>query len=536
MWKRNLLFIGLLIAGTASLASLFPSVRPAEASRSPAAAIPALVDPSVVSRLDKSFTAQWSANGLSPARAASELAIMRRLSLALMGTIPSLEEIRRFEAEPEGKRVERWLDGVLKERRFTDYFAERFARAFVGTEGGPFIVFRRRRFVTWLSDQIFANRPYDALVRDLVSDRGIWTDHPATNFVSVTYDPAEDKKEPDPERLAARVARAFLGIRIDCAQCHDHPFEAWKQEDFQGLAAFFGQVHNGLSGIHDGDGDYKPNNRKTGKPNTIEPRVPFLPELLPREGTRRSRLARWLTDPKSPYLPQATVNRVWALLFGRPLIDPVDNLVAAGETPEALKILAGDFVAHGYDLKRLIRVITATEVYRLDSKSVYEISDAYEKSWALFPMTRLRPEQVVGGVLQSASLETIDRDSHIVVRIFSTLNQNGFVERYGDTGEDSFTDAAGTIPQRLLMLNGELVNGKTQESVFNASSRIAMFAPDDRAAVEVAYLTSLTRRPSQEESDHFTAKLKGTKGDERKRHLADLCWTLLNSTEFSWNH
>jgi hypothetical protein len=122
------------------------------------------------------------------------------------------------------------------------------------------------------------------------------------------------------------------------------------------------------------------------------------------------------------------------------------------------------------------------------------------------------------------------------VRIFSALNQNGFVERYGDTGEDTFTDAAGTIPQRLLMLNGELVKDKTQEGLFNASSRIAMFAPDDRAAVEVAYLTTLTRRPDQEESDHFAAKLKGTKGDERERILADLCWTLLNSTEFSWNH
>lgn len=536
MWKRNLLFIGLLSFGTLSLASLFPSVRPAQASRRKAEVLPTLADPGVVSRLDKTFDAEWSSAGVSPARRASELALMRRLSLALMGTIPSLEEIRGFEAEPEGKRVERWLEHILTERRFTDYFAERFARAFVGTEGGPFIVFRRRRFVTWLSDQIFANRPYDGLVRDLIADRGLWVDHPATNFVSVTYDPAEDKKEPDPERLAARVARAFLGIRIDCAQCHDHPFESWKQADFQGLAAFFGQVHNGLSGIHDGTGDYKPTDRKTGKPVAVEPRVPFLPELLPADGTRRSQLARWVTNPKSPYLPQATVNRVWALLFGRPLVDPVDNIAAAEEIPQALKILADDFVAHGYDLKRLIRVIVATEVFRLDSRSVYEISEAAEKSWAVFPMTRLRPEQVVGGILQSASLETLDRDSHIVVRTLSLISQNGFVERYGDTGEDSFSDAAGTIPQRLLMLNGELVHSKTQESLLNASTRIAMYAPTDDAAVEVAYLTTVTRRPTQDEADHFAKKLKGTRGNQRKQKLADLCWTLLNSTEFSWNH
>ena len=144
-------------------------------------------------------------------------------------------------------------------------------------------------------------------------------------------------------------------------------------------------------------------------------------------------------------------------------------------------------------------------------------------------MTRLRPEQIVGGVLQSASVETLDRDSHIILRIFNTLGLNGFVERYGDTGEDNFTDDAGTIPQRLLMLNGDLVHGNTKESVLNATTQIAMFAPNDHAAVEVAYLTTLTRRPTPDESDHFTAKLKNTKGTERRSRLSDLCWTLLNA-------
>jgi hypothetical protein len=151
-------------------------------------------------------------------------------------------------------------------------------------------------------------------------------------------------------------------------------------------------------------------------------------------------------------------------------------------------------------------------------------------------MTRLRPEQVVGGVLQAASLETIDRDSHIFVRLGYFFGQQGFVQRYGDTGEDDFSDACGTIPQRLLLLNGDLVKGKTKDDLFNASSRIALLAPNDRAAVEIAYLAVLTRRPTAEESAYFTPRLDGAKGKKRQELLSDLVWTLVNATEFSWSH
>src|SRR5262249_47931388 len=150
----------------------------------------------------------------------------------------------------------------------------------------------------------------------------------------------DNNKGPNAERLAARVARAFLGVRLDCAQCHNHPFQSWKQGDFQGLAAFFGQTEQGFTGIHEGDGELRLENRKSGKLDTIAPRVPFNPELLPSDGNRRGQLARWVTDPRNPYFARATVNRVWALLLGRPLIEPVDDLTIADEIPMALELLA----------------------------------------------------------------------------------------------------------------------------------------------------------------------------------------------------
>ncbi len=219
---------------------------------------------------------------------ADDLAIIRRLSLALTGTIPSLEEIRLLEAQPEPQRIVWWLDGLLADRRSSDYLAERFARAFVGVQDGPLIIYRRRRFVAWLADELSNNRPYDQIVRQMISASGLWTDHPATNFITVTIKPDQDTG-PDAEDLAVRVSRTFLGIRMDCAQCHDHPFERWKQRDFQSLAAFFGQTEQTFRGIQDDAlGKFAIENRKTGKLETVNPGVPLATDLLPATGTRRA--------------------------------------------------------------------------------------------------------------------------------------------------------------------------------------------------------------------------------------------------------
>ncbi len=531
---RDLLFLGAVVGGAVSAgAGLIRTSGSTPAQPSGRSAHRHDLEP-IVTALNTLFRREWSDRGLVPAQRASDLSVMRRLSLVLCGSIPSLEEIRRFEAEPKEERIETWLDDVLHDRRCSDYLAERFARVYVGTEDGPFIRYRRRRFVAWLSEVILENRRYDTLVRDLIAGRGLWTDAPATNFLSVTIDPDLDR--PSPERLAARVARGFLGVRIDCAQCHDHPFQPWKQGDFRGLASFFGGVHSGLRGIRDAGNDYRPQDRKTQQPVAVDPKVPFCPELRPGSGSPREQLAAWVVDSRNPNFARATVNRVWALLFGRPLAEPVDDLPAAGEIHPALSQLADDFAASGFDLHRLIRVIAATEVFRIDSAAADTASAAEEGAWAVFPMTRLRPEQVAGALFQAASITTLGPHSHWVTRFFSYTGRNDFVGRYGDTGEDEFDARGGTIPQRLLLMNGEIVQKKIKDDFFNASMRIADLAPGDRQAIETAYLAVLTRRPTTEESSYFVAKLAGATGNGRKDRLTDLYWSLLNTTEFSWNH
>lgn len=537
MWARNLLFIafvgGCLFALRASLFSTNSESR--RVNFNPGATTDDEFR-SVVRMVDDSFRSDWKERGLTPAAPADDLAVARRLSLALTGSVPSLEEIRQFEAQPPGPRREGWAHHLLHDRRFADYFADRLSRAYIGTEDGPLIVYRKRRYLAWLADEFLKNTSYAEIVRQMIAAQGLNTDKPAVNFIAASYD--DNKKTPDPEKLAIRVARAFLGLRIDCAQCHDHFLEpSWKQTHFQSLAAFFGQTRHAVTNIRDdGEGEYRFEDRVHGGAHEIAPAVPFLPELLPGEGTRRERLAAWVTDPRNVYFSRATVNRVWAMMFGRPLLKRIEAQTLTEPIPRALDILAADFAAHNHDLRRLILLIASTEVFRLDSAAPFEITDEHEDSLAVFPLSRLRPEQVIGNVIQAASVKTIDQRSHVVTRLLRYFNEKDFVKRYGDADDDEFAKAHGTIPQRLLMMNGDLVDGKAKEELLNASAQIAMFAPSDAAAVETAYLTVLTRRPTAKESDHFTAKLAGTSGEARRQRIADLYWTLFNSVEMSFNH
>lgn len=535
---KNALFLAMVLGGLLALIiQLVPPKHGKALTESHPEAYQTDSFQQTLERVNRAFESNWAKKGVEPALPADEKIVARRLALGLMGTIPSLEEIRQFESLPEGERINWWIDHILQDPRYADFVAERLARAFVGTEDGPFIFFRRRKFVLWLSSEIAKNRPYDEIVREILTTEGLWTDKPATNFITVTIEPDNKEKEnqPDPIRLAGRVTRAFLGLRLDCAQCHDHPFAEWKQTDFEGFAAFFGQTHVGFRGVYDGGGQFEILDRKTQKKRPVEPHVAFSPELLPSEGTLRGRMAHWVTHKNNPYFARATVNRVWAILCGQPLVSPIDNLQTEEPIPEALDILAKDFTDHDYDLARLIRLIASTRTYRLDSLSRLDSSEMAEKEWAQFPLTRLRPEQMSGGVLQAASVGTINAESHVMTRLIRFGEQNDFLKRYGDSGDDEFDGRGGTIPQRLVMMNGKMVREKTGGGPFTATTRIHWLSPDDPHALETVFLAVLTRRPTPEERLFFETQWKESKLG-RAQEIQDLFWALVNATEFSWNH
>lgn len=522
--------------------------------------------PSITAQVDDYFAARWKNAGLEPAQileGTEELQVLRRLSLALHGTIPSLEEIRQFEADGQPDRIARWTMMMLEDRRFADYFAERLARGFVGTEGGQFIVYRRDRFVTWLSEKLDQNRPYDEIVRQMIQEEGLWTGNPATNFMTAAFNEGEF----DENKLAGRSARAFLGQSLDCAQCHDHFFAPWTQEQFQSLAAFYGQARLSLVGLHDqlkdkkGPIEYRYEKRKKDEAGQdvveevqIAPQVPFGSEWLPEEGTRRERLAAWITHPENRRFERAIANRVWGLMFGdaftakhedenvevRPVDDMLDPQPLTPENPgDVLDILGKDFREQGYDLRRLILAIATSKPFRLSSIHPAETLEDYqrhEQAWAVFPLTRLRPEQVIGSMLQAASIKTVDQNAHLLLRTIRFFRENDFVKDYGDLGEEELQERSGTIAQSLLRMNGKLSQELTDANLFSAAGRIADTAPTDFDCLETLYLICLTRRPTDAEAEALLPQLQGTKKDKRKRIVEDIVWPMFNSEEFSWNH
>lgn len=491
--------------------------------------------------VDAAFEADWGQKQFQPAVKADDLTLVRRLSLALTGSIPSLQEIRVLESVKNVDVAQWWLSQLFADRRTSDYLAERLVRVYVGIENGPFLIYRRRRLVDWLSDSLQQNRPYDQVVRSLINANGVWTTSPEVNFITVTNQMG--KKGPDEMKLAARVSRAFLGVQMDCVQCHDGKLgSTWKQEDFHKLAAYFGQTDFSLNGLRD-DPKQSYKFRYLGKTqDEVAPAmVPWKPELLPQKGGPRDKLAKWVTAKENKPFARTIVNRMWALLFNRPLITPVDDIPLEGPFPPGLELLADDFIAHGCDLQRLIRVIVGTRVFQQSSRSAdpsHPVTPEAEACWAAFPVTRLRPEQMAGSVIQAASLSTIDAETHVLFRIKRDLDVANFVKRYGDSGEDNFDDVGGTIPQRLLLMNGNMITENTRNNpLLNASTRISMLAPDNATAVEAAYLSIFTRRPTTAEAAYFIKLLTGSNSrSSRSNALSDLFWTLMNATEFSWNH
>jgi hypothetical protein len=492
-----------------------------------------------VDRVNQHFATLWQEQQLTPAETADELLVLRRLTLALLGTVPSLEEIRQFERDDQPQRLERWTLRLLNDPRFSDYFSERLARCLVGVENGEFIIYRRDRFVSWLNDQLRQNSPYHQMVQQMVRTDGLWTDSPASNFVTA----AMANGDLDENKLAARSARAFLGQSMDCAQCHDHPHADWKQSQFEGIAAQFGQVEVGPLGVHEKSGKtFEVEDRMTLEMRSIDPAVPFHPEWLPSDGTPREKFAHWLTHAENRRFGRATANRIWGLMFGRAFISPVDDMPdpPSPDEPDLLDVLAEDFQAHDYDLRRLIQVIVASRPFRLasthEADDEFEIA-ALEEAFALFPLTRLRPEQIIGSMLQAAWAQTIDQNSHLFVRFARFTKENDFVKSYGDLGDQELSDRSGTIPQALLRMNSDMTRDTVKSDAVSTSSRIATMCRTNEDVVELCYLTCLTRRATDDERHYFLTEL-GDASDGRSRGpiVEDIFWTLFNSPEFSWNH
>jgi hypothetical protein len=345
--------------------------------------------------------------------------------------------------------------------------------------------------------------------------------------------------EQKPENLAANTARVFLGLQVQCAECHDHPFADWKQTQFWQLAAFFGNAAgDAAAGVMPSD---DPSLRTIAIPDLdVVVEAAFLdgsqPEWRAGEG-RRTSLARWITRPENPFFARAAVNRVWEMFFGHGFVEPVDDLDPANPPrhAELFDAIAEQFVLHDYDLKYLVRTIAATEAYQFSSRTK-EAGESDPRLFARLPLRQMTPEQLFDSLVQATGYRE---------RIAEEQSFNPFAE---DSIRAQFqarfrqaqrrTEAETSILQALALMNGSFVADATSLQLSETLAAVAeMPLVDTETRVETLFLATLTRRPTAEEAAEFASYVDsgGPTGDTRAA-LADVFWALLNSAEFVLDH
>lgn len=468
----------------------------------------------VSARIDAHFEQVWSDAGITPAPLADDAMFLRRVYLDLTGVIPTVYEARSFFEDGRPDKRTLLIEDLLARPRHAAHLANVWRHVMLprGSEVNSAAQFER-----WLREQFRTNAPYDVLARDLLTAHG----NPGQSEPVVYYYALGVK----PEELAASSSQVFLGVQIRCAQCHDHPFTNWKESDFWGLAAFFARLQAGDSGLR----DVRSGEVRHPKSNAVVP--PELPgdtelKAAPNE-TRREWLARWITAPENPYFARAVVNRVWAQLFGRGLVDPVDDL---GEhnppaQPAVLDLLAEDFVAHGCDVRRTFRILAGTRVYQRTSNAPPQPAELF----AVMPVRSLSAEQIYECLVRGAGRrETLEADSP---RHAAALQE--FLAQL-DAPTRKATEFQAGIPQALTMLNGPLVAELTDPQRGDLIAAVAD-SPflTEIGQIETLYLATLSRFPIEEERARLLEYVHAA--SDRPQALSDILWALINSSEFVLN-
>jgi hypothetical protein len=513
----------------------------------------------LAAQIDRSLIASWAAAKAQPAPPAPDAEFVRRVYLDLAGRIPSVAEVRQFLDDKRPDKRRRLVDQLLAGPRYVTHFTNVW-RALLLPEAGSSIQSRilTPGFESWLRDKLQQNTPYDAMVRELLTvpmaGNGRNPFGPQQAGGKPTPIAFYLAKEVKPENLAAATSRLFLGVKIECAQCHNHPFAEWKREQFWSYAAFFAGLQRQGQGDFVAAGRESADRRELTIPGTERVvQAAFLDGKQPTwkfNTSARATLADWMTDKNNPYFARAAVNRLWGYFFGAGIVDPVDEMVGSEHKPshpELLDELARQFAAHDFDLKFLIRALTASQAYQLSSLTTHKGEDEGQL-FARMPLRGLSAEQLFDSIAQATGY-----------REGGNRNNNPFAGPQGARGRfltqfanvsDKPTEVQTSILQALSLMNGQVTVAATdlERSETLAALLDAPFM-DTPERIETLYLAALSRKPTPRELSRTLRYIEGggAAGDtatatpaEQQKHynqaLADVFWVLLNSGEFFLNH
>lgn len=505
--------------------------------------LPGKVDPSLYANLprhnfiDALVWQKLEQLAITPSEPADDATFLRRAYLDAIGCVPTPEEARAFLDDPDPDKRAKLIDHLLERPEYADFWANKWADLL---RPNPYRVGIKAtfNFDNWIRGAFRQNMPHDEFVRQLVAAQGSTWRNGATVWL-------RDRRTPD--ELAPMASRLFLGIRLECAKCHHHPFEVWGQDDFYSLAAYFARLgHKGpglsppISGGEEmfftaAKGQVK--HPLTGE--VLEPR-PLFGEAPPiDEGDDpRAILAEWMTSDDNPYFAKAAVNRIWGDLMGRGLVEPVDDLRATNppSNPALLDALAEEFRRQDYDRKKIMRTIMTSYVYGLSSLPG-ERNVADTQNYSRHYRKRLRAEVLLDAVCDvtgvPSSFAAMPPDTRSV-QIWTHRIDSLFLDSFGRPNENQDPPCERmpdtTVVQTLHMMNAPALHAK----ITNDQGRAAKLAAGDKPPSEIIeelYLAAYARRPTSEERAALLP-LYAEEGADRRRTTEDILWALMNTPEF----
>jgi hypothetical protein len=485
-----------------------------------------------------------------PAEVADDYEFLRRVCLDLAGTLPPPDRVREFAASTDPRKREAVVDALIGSPEFVDYWTFRFADIFrVAIFANGLTPKWSQQYWEWIRSNIETNRPYDEVARERISAEG--------------YGPASRHFLPynqigPPGEVMAEEVRVFFGRRLDCAQCHNHPYENWSQDQFWGMAAFFSRLFKMGPVVFDHPADMDLSSRDAnGKIELIHPRtkIPVHPVLLDGspvhlnpEANPRKELAQWMTS--HPYFAEAAVNRIWSYFFGHGIVEPVDDFRSTNPPshPELLAALAKDFREHRYDLRHLMKTIVLSRTYQLSSRpnatnredtinysrSLPRALDAEVLLDAVVDVTGV-PETFATAVTDGSAVGQAPAGTRAINLKDPDMYYSRFLELYGRPNRGAIPERSGkpNLGQALHMLAGAgYVNRLGAKN--SRLARLLQSGASDAAIFEEFYLAALGRLPSRGEAQELQ-KILAKRGD-REAGLREFVWAMISSREFAENH
>ena len=476
-----------------------------------------------------------------PSAITTDEEFLRRASLDLIGLPPTPEDYDRFTKYRSPDKRARLIDSLMARDEFADVWATRWAEALkVKSDNNSSFGTDRKaayQYYEWIRDAIRKNMPLDQFVRAQVDSTGSNLANPAVNLYTML-----PQGQYDPKAVAQDVAQLFTGIRVQCAQCHNHPFDRWTQDDYYGFVSFFTGVKRKMASeerefwVSDDPGAAPAKHLLTGQPVPAKFLGGDAPDVKGKDP--RQALAEWLTSKDNAFFRQNLANRIWAQFFGRGIVEPVDDVRISNppSNRELLEALGRHLADYNFDARRLIRDICLSRTYQLSAVTNATNRDD-DQQFSHARLRHLRADVLLDAISQVTETPSQFNETPRGLRaaqLFEGLNRsnNYFLKTFGLCPRDSVnvseTRLEPTLAQALHLLNGDTVEGKLGRSTVIANDLKAGKKPE--AILDELYIRALARKPSEAEKKKLLPLLSDRKGYD------DVLWALLNSTEFSFNH